>query len=104
MLLPKMYIESAANGHLMLSWPSLGLCSTPCFAGTFGFAMGSDERAAWCTRPDDIILPKSVSPGMHLLAGWDNWSGYYLLSEDDAGDAFLNRLVSACSTRGERKH
>lgn len=27
-----------------------------------------------------------------LAAGWDNWSGHYLLSDSVAGDVFLQKL------------
>ena len=45
--------------------------------------------------PDDIILPDFVTAGLRLEAGWDNWSGYYVLSEDEVGDTFLMRLARA---------
>lgn len=44
--------------------------------------------------PDDIILPDLVGAGIRLKSGWDNWSGYYLLAEDDLGDLFLGRIFA----------
>ena len=31
-----------------------------------------------------------------LASGWDNWSGYYLLSDSMAGDVFLRTLFDRC--------
>ena len=39
---------------------------------------------------DEVIAPDFVRDNIRLLAGWDNWSGYYLLSENAAGDDFLS--------------
>ena len=43
--------------------------------------------------PHESILPDLVGTDFRLEAGWDNWSGFYLLSEDRTGDEFLRRLA-----------
>jgi hypothetical protein len=93
MLLQGQYLETAANGHLTLNWPTAGRLSYTllCWRLQFrhGFRRAGDQIAGY----GEVIFPAFVRGGLRLLSGWDNWSGYYLLSEDEAGDEFLKLLA-----------
>ena len=41
---------------------------------------------------DDAIFPSFVRGSTTILAGWDNWLGYYFLAQDAEGEAVLERL------------
>lgn len=43
---------------------------------------------------DEGILPSFVKGGVSIAAGWDNWSGSYLLSESSEGDEVLKLLFT----------
>lgn len=56
--------------------------------------------------PEVVGLDEAIAPSFHradmtLLAGWDIWSGYYLMAECAVGDEFLEathrRLESAAT-------
>lgn len=42
---------------------------------------------------DEGIMPSFVRGGVTLAAGWDNWSGRYLLAECALGDGLLLELA-----------
>jgi len=92
---PTLY--KAANGHLALDFNEL-------------------SDACWLAIVEDLIkfhgfrrvgLPViGISEQIHqnlqcaeftLAAGWDNWSGHYLLSDCVAGDVFLQTLFDQIS-------
>ena len=86
MLRPKMYSEMAENGHLKLSWPDAGhLFFTALILWRLRLFHGLRRTGRMVYSSGDIILPDLVGPGVRLMTGWDDWSGYYLLSEDEAG-------------------
>ena len=37
----------------------------------------------------DEVLTECCKDGVRLLLGWDNWSGFYLLADSNAGDAVV---------------
>jgi hypothetical protein len=41
---------------------------------------------------DDAIHLDYVRVGTRILAGWDNWSGYYFLAASEKSDEFLRRF------------
>lgn len=43
---------------------------------------------------DERIHPDFQCADFRLAAGWDIWSGHYLLSQCTAGDVFLQRLFN----------
>ena len=87
-------LHTAANGHLALDlnessdahWLSLTeyLIKLRGFKRTGSPVIGVDEQ----------IHQDFQCAEFTLAAGWDNWSGHYLLSESVAGDAFLQKLHS----------
>ena len=92
---PKKYVEITPNGHLLVGWPE----ASPLFFDALrvwlrlGYGLRREGRTIY--SPDgDMILPDLVGAEVRLKSGWDNWSGYYLLSEDDAGDRFLRRSLA----------
>jgi len=86
------FIHTAANGHQSLEsgaadpawW--LRACTylekVLCFSRT-----GKTEE-----RLDEAIHQSFERGDLVLLAGWDNWSGNYLLTESDEGDKVLHHL------------
>jgi hypothetical protein len=101
MLRPKMCKEIAANGHLMLSWPDAGEFFYTMLCWRLRIFHGLRRVGKVVYFPDDtIILPDLVGEGLRLKAGWDNWSGYHLLAEDQAGDRFLERLAAGNTASG----
>ena len=94
MLGPKKYVETAANGHVVVNWPGAGRSFYALLCVWLRLRHGLCRRGVVVFSPDDIILPDLVGAGIRLKSGWDNWSGYYLLSEDHAGDRFLRRTFA----------
>src|SRR4051794_14237922 len=90
----KKYVEVAANGHLMVSWPDAGHSSYVLLRGWLRLRHGLRSRGEIVDSPDDVILPDLIGVGVRLKSGWDNWSGYYLLSQDHAADRFLRRTLA----------
>lgn len=85
-------LDTAANGHLTLSfnelsdscWLSLAenLVKIRRFKRLGSPVIGSDEK----------IHQNFQCAEFNLAAGWDNWSGHYLLSDSVAGDVFPQYL------------
>lgn len=91
-------LHTAANGHLTLNlnempdafWHSLAdrLVNHHGFQRVGSPDFGLDER----------IHPDFQCADFILAAGWDIWSGHYLLSDSMAGDAFLHQLFDRLRT------
>lgn len=91
-------LHTAANGHLTIDlnslpesyWESLSqrLVSTYRFKRVGSVVIGAGEQ----------IHQSFQRPEFTLAAGWDNWSGHYLLSDSTEGDDFLQKLFSQIST------
>jgi hypothetical protein len=47
---------------------------------------------------DEGISQDFVKDGITISAGWDNWSGEYLLSTSDDGDDLLTKLFAAITS------
>jgi hypothetical protein len=85
-------LHTAANGHLTLnlnntpteSWLALSAR----LVNEFGFRRSGNA----VTSVDERIHQSFERPELKLAAGWDNWSGHYLLSESAPGDEFLRSL------------
>lgn len=50
---------------------------------------------------DEGVSPNFVRGEIVLAAGWDNWSGQYLLSNSNEGDAILRQIFGMISTGNE---
>ena len=87
-------LQHAANGHLTLALDCVGsaLWSTLAhhledelgFARTGSEVKGVDEGIHHDFRRDELVL----------AAGWDNWSGDYLLSSSVEADDLLRKLFA----------
>lgn len=87
-------VHRAANGHLSLelgdasdaAWAALAalLVNEYKFTRVGSAVLGAGEQ----------IHQSFQAPEFTLAAGWDSWSGHYLLSESAAGDAFIERLAA----------
>jgi len=48
---------------------------------------------------DESIHPSFICFRKRILAGWDNWSGYYLLADNEETDSFLRDFYQKhCTT------
>ncbi|WP_397459080.1 hypothetical protein AB3464_04690 [Pseudomonas asplenii] len=85
-------LHKAANGHLSLDfneWPD-----------TCWLSLEEEliTRRGFKRVGSSVIgIDEEIHPGFHcaefsLSAGWNHWSGRYLLSESVAGDIFLQGL------------
>lgn len=88
-------VHRAANGHL-----SLELGDAPDAAWSDLTALLVNEYKF--TRVGSAVLGAGAqihqsfqAPEFTLAAGWDNWTGHYLLSESAEGDAFIERLATS---------
>jgi hypothetical protein len=93
-LLPGASLETAANGHRQLDWTAASHRDYVILCWRLRFQHGLRREGRGAFLGDDLILPDLVRDGLRLKSGWDNWSGYYLLSEDQAGGRFLERLAT----------
>ena len=94
-LWPKSDPTTAANGHLILSWPDADhdFFTLLCLWIRLRYKLRRVGHSVY--SPHELILPDLVGSGFKLKRGWDNWSGYHLLAEDHAGDEFLRRFTDA---------
>ena len=87
-------LHTAANGHLTINFndspPSSWREVSDRLEKEYGFARSGHGVVGL----DETILKDFVSRDLTLAAGWDIWSGYYLLSESEAGDRFLTNLYA----------
>lgn len=88
-------VHRAANGHLLLE---LGDASDAAWVGLTALLVKEYKF----TRVGSAVLGAGEqihqsfqAPEFTLAAGWDNWSGHYLLSESAEGDAFIERLAAS---------
>lgn len=88
-------LSRTAQGHLSLDmeddpgnlWPALlEHLHTRGASGIDHDHMGSTLDAS--------IGPHFRLGAVQLRSGWDNWSGYYLMSDSAAGDALLQELYA----------
>ena len=88
---PRKYVVVAANGHVMVNWPDAGhnFYNLLCLWLRVRYRLRGEGQSVF--SPDDIILPDLVGEDIRLSRGWDNWSGYYLLASDEAGDRLLKQ-------------
>lgn len=86
---PTANLTTAANGHCHLCFGR----ASPLFALwlrlKLQFLYGFQREGRRVHDFDAVISLDFVRGNIRLLAGRDNWSGLYLLSESAAGDDFL---------------
>ncbi|HEV3122124.1 MAG TPA: hypothetical protein VGY53_09485 [Isosphaeraceae bacterium] len=80
---------------MTVNWPDAGHSFYALLCGWLRLRYGLRRKGQAVYSPDAIILPDLVGAAVCLKSGWDIWSGYYLLSDDDAGDQFLRRILAS---------
>ena len=85
-------LDRAANGHRTIElgdlpqahWDQLVLL----LVDVYHFSRQGVETVGL----DEVIAASFHRADMTLLAGWDIWSGHYLLAECSCGDEFLAQI------------
>lgn len=88
-----MTLYPAANGHLTLDFddePEELWEYVEVHLLSEGFVRDGVEVLG----PGQSIFPGFVREGIALAAGWDEWSGNYLLATSEDGDHFLTSLYT----------
>ena len=97
---------TAANGHNFLTFEAY---DTPQWHAAVEWL----TARGFSTRPilvggtpiiglDEGILPSYVRGEISIAAGWDNWSGNYLLAENEQADSVLAELASHVAAKDRR--
>lgn len=89
-----MNLHLAANGHQMLEFGDLPAADWLAIVLRLVDGHGCTLVGAPVGGFDSQIFPSVQGAGFLLAAGWDIWSGHYLLSESAAGDDFLSRFAA----------
>ena len=90
-------IYTAANGHLSIDFEDY---DSPVWFKAVSILekdLGFIRQGEVVIGMDEGILPSLVKDDVSISAGWDNWSGNYLLSESREGDELLSLLFSKLS-------
>lgn len=85
-------LHTAANGHAAIDFEDYD--SPKWFEAVFLLESEQDFKRAGETviGMDEGILPSFVKGEISIEAGWDNWSGNYLLSKSHDGDEVIKWL------------
>jgi hypothetical protein len=94
MFWPKGSVETVASGHRMLRWPTAGHLFYVVLCWKLRLRHGLRRTGRQVVLYPDVLLPDFVGGDLRLNSGWDNWNGYHLVSMDEPGDLFLERLAS----------
>ena len=82
----------AANGYVVINFEEydskLWVEATKYLETKLNFSRAGNKVAGL----DEGIFPSFVNGDVCIEAGWDNWSGNYLLSTCSGGDQVLNEL------------
>ncbi len=85
-------LDPAANSHLMLAFndapDSLWIKACEILINEYRCL----RQGQTCDAVDQMIFQNFETESFLLESGWDNWSGYYLLSTSNNGDALLRVL------------
>lgn len=92
---------TAANGHNLITFEAY---DTPQWymATEWLMQQGFTESGSHVLGLDEGVLPSYVKQGMSIAAGFDNWSGNYLLAECDKGDQVLLKVANRVSANDRR--
>ncbi|MBN6713396.1 hypothetical protein JSY17_05260 [Pseudomonas capsici] len=82
-------LDIAANGHLILGFNELSDYCWLSLAENLIRFRGFKRLGSPVISVDEKIHQSFQCAEFSLEAGWDNWSGHYLLSDSVAGDFFL---------------
>src|SRR3990167_213269 len=96
-------LDTAANGHLTLSFNELSDACWLLLAENLIKLRGFKRLGSPVISIDEKIHQNFQCAEFSLAAGWDNWSGHYLLSNSVVGDVFLQKLFDQLLT-GDSSH
>ncbi|WP_111448924.1 MULTISPECIES: hypothetical protein [unclassified Pseudomonas] len=85
-------LHKAANGHLALDFNELSDACWLSIAEDLTKLRGFKRVGSSVIGISEQIHQNFQCAEFNLAAGWDNWSGHYLLSDSVAGDVFLQKL------------
>ncbi|MCE6978194.1 hypothetical protein EI534_12505 [Pseudomonas frederiksbergensis] len=85
-------IHKAVNGHLSLDFNELSDACWLSIAEELIKLRGFKRMGSPVIGVSEQIHQNFQCAEFNLAAGWDNWSGHYLLSDSVAGDVFLQKL------------
>ena len=91
----KPLLTVAANGHLFLTFEEYSSSLMRDISKYLETGLGFARSGPAVAGVDEGISQDFVKDGMTISAGWDNWSGEYLLSTSYDGDALLTKLFAA---------
>ncbi|MCS0628852.1 hypothetical protein NX786_05855 [Telluria mixta] len=89
---PSLHI--AANGHLNLDFGDYDSVAYQQACAKLENELGFARHGGIVAGLDEGVCPSFLRAELEISAGWDNWSGSYLLANSDAGDAILRRLYA----------
>jgi hypothetical protein len=90
-------IEKIANGHLMLTIRNRGLFNILYLRFILQVRHGFCRKGDHIILPDEGIGPDYICGKICLHTGYEHFSGLYIMSDDDAGDKFINLLKDELS-------
>lgn len=91
------FLKVAATSHLWLTFEEYDSQLMGDIATYLEAKLGFARVGATVAGMDEGVCQDFVKNGIAISAGWDNWSGDYLLSNSDDGDALLRELFAAVS-------
>lgn len=88
----KAHLYVASNGHLVIDLPDSSGADWEALENKIIDRWGFQRIGTTMVGLDEQIYPSLKRSDLTLAAGWDIWSGHYLLSECVSGDEFLRAL------------
>jgi len=92
----------AANGHFSLECGDLPDSYWQLIVEVLEKEEGFGRSGCPVLGAGEMIHEDFVSECFTLSAGWDNWSGHYLLANSAEGDEFLQQLFERLKKQGEQ--
>ncbi len=85
-------LHKAANGHLTIDFEEYNSPKWSKAISILEIELGYDRKGETIAGLDEGIMPPFVKGSISITAGWDNWSGNYLLSESKETVEILQSL------------
>ena len=93
-LTPGLTLSRAANGRLTLEFTQPEGPQWRLTVRILQRELGFERDGETISGLDEGLLPAFVNDEIRLHAGWDHWSGTYLLSQCSGGDEVLSALAN----------
>ena len=87
-------LSIAANGHVTLDFGEYDSVAYHQVCAKLENELGFSRQGDTVSGLDEGISPSFLRAELEISAGWNDWSGTYLLANSDAGDAILRRLYA----------